>query len=142
MSASLTGNKRLRTAKPSAAQTLWYCPRRPGRTKKSIVGLPSSLLPSHRLQRRLAVLLSMILCLWMLASATHFHVQAEELSGHHTAKELCGFCASLPGAGAAPAVSVFITTAERQQVAAPAEILPIAPSLPAASYQSRAPPVV
>jgi hypothetical protein len=106
------------------------------------VGLPSSFLPHHRLQRRFAVLLSMVLCLWMLASATHFHVQAEELGDQHTSQELCGFCVSLPGAGAAPSASVFITTTDRQPVSAPAEILPTVPSLIPASYRSRAPPVV
>ncbi len=84
----------------------------------------------------------MLLCLWMFASATHFHVQPEELNGHHTTKELCGFCVSLPGAGAAPAVSTFVHTADRPHVPAPAEILPTVPSLTPASYRSRAPPAV
>jgi hypothetical protein len=109
---------------------------------KSIVGLPSSLPPPHRLQRRLAVLLSMVLCLWMLGSATHFHLQGEDGSSHHSAKELCGFCASLPAAGAAPTVSTFILSADRQHVSAPAEILPAILPLATASYRSRAPPTV
>jgi hypothetical protein len=106
------------------------------------VGLPSSLLPPHRLQRRLAVVLSMLLCLWMFASATHFHLPAEDLSGHHTTKELCGFCVSLPAAGAAPATFAFVATADCQHVKAHTAKLP-APSAPAtASYRSRAPPIV
>jgi hypothetical protein len=90
----------------------------------------------------LAVLLSMMLCLWMFASATHFHAQAEDPSGHHTTKELCGFCASLPGAGAAPSVSIFLARADRPHVLAPAKILPAIPALTTASYRSRAPPAV
>ena len=109
---------------------------------KAIVGLSSSSLPPLRLQRRLVVLLSMMLCLWMFASATHFHVQAEDLNTHHTATDLCGFCASVPGAGAAPTVSIFARTADRQHVPAPAEILPAVPSLATISYRSRAPPAV
>jgi hypothetical protein len=109
---------------------------------KTIVGLPSSLPLPHRLQRRLAVLLSMMLCLWMFASATHFHVQPEDLSDHHTSKEWCGLCATLPATGAAPTVSAFARTVDRQQTSAPAEILAAGPVLAVASYRSRAPPTV
>ncbi len=88
------------------------------------------------------MLLSMMLCLWMLASATHFHTQAEDLTGQHTPNELCGFCVSLSGAGAAPSAFVFIPTADRQHIPAPAEIVAAASTLATASYRSRAPPTV
>ena len=84
----------------------------------------------------------MMLCLWMLASATHFHVQADDLSGHDTTKEFCGFCVSLTGAGAAPTTFTFIPTADRQHVLAPTEIVAAVPTLATASYLSRAPPAV
>jgi hypothetical protein len=110
--------------------------------QKTIVGLPFSSLSPHHLQRRFAVLLSMMLCFWMFASATHFHLSTEDVSGHHTSKDLCGVCASLPSAGAPPTVFAFIATADRPQVSAPAAILPLIPAPAAASYRSRAPPAV
>ncbi|GFE79288.1 hypothetical protein GCM10011487_12880 [Steroidobacter agaridevorans] len=96
----------------------------------------------HRLQRRLSVVLSMVICVWMLATATHFHTPLDDVDTHHGAKELCGFCASLPAGGAAPTVWTFVPTEHRQFVLAPAEILPAVPAVAAASYRSRAPPFV
>jgi hypothetical protein len=84
----------------------------------------------------------MVVCLWMLAAATHFHTPLDDLGAHHTAKELCGFCASLPTGGAAPVVWTFVAIAHRQQFSAPAEITPALPSIAVASYRSRAPPAV
>lgn len=106
----------------------------------SIVGLPPFIFLPRRLQRHLSVLLSLTLCLWMLASATHFHTQLDDVGTHHNANELCGFCASLPGAGAAPAACTFVPAAHRQHVPAPAAILPASPLVATASYRSRAPP--
>lgn len=83
----------------------------------------------------------MVICVWMLAAATHFHTPLDEVDAHHGAKELCGFCASLPAGGAAPVVWTFVPTQHRQFVLAPAEILPVVPTVAAASYRSRAPPV-
>jgi hypothetical protein len=94
------------------------------------------------LQRRFSVLLSMVVCLWTLAAATHFHTPLDDLNAHHSAKELCGFCASLPTGGAAPSVWTFVTTAHREHVSAPAEILPALLPITTASYRSRAPPTV
>jgi hypothetical protein len=96
----------------------------------------------HRLQRRLSVMLSMVICVWMLAAATHFHTPLDDVDAHHSAKELCGFCASLPAGGAAPTVWTFVPTAHRQHCSAPVEILPAVPAVAAASYRSRAPPLV
>jgi|SRR5687768_3718964 hypothetical protein len=96
----------------------------------------------HRLQRRLSVVLSMVICLWMLASATHFHAPFDDLDAHHTAKELCGFCASLPAGGAAPAVWTFVPTEHRWHFSAPAEIVPAFQAIATASYRSRAPPAL
>lgn len=96
---------------------------------------------SHRLQRRLSVVLSMVICVWMLAAATHFHTPLDEADAHHSAKELCGFCASVPTGGAAPTVWRFVPTEHRQFVLAPTEILPVVPAVVAASHRSRAPPV-
>jgi hypothetical protein len=84
--------------------------------------------------------LSVTLCLWMFASATHFHTQDGEFGANHSTHELCGFCASVPSAGAAPALSIFVPTAHRQHFLAPAEIAPTVASLFTASYRSRAPP--
>lgn len=94
----------------------------------------------RRLQRRLSVLLSVTLCLWMLAAATHFHAQDLEVGSHHKTHELCGFCVSVPGAGAAPSLSVFLPSALRQHFSPPAKILPSFATLSTASYRSRAPP--
>jgi hypothetical protein len=106
------------------------------------MAVPSSNLLPHRLQRRLSVMLSMVVCLWMLAAATHFHTPLDDLGSHHSAKELCGFCASLPGGGAAPSVWTFVPTAHRQHVSAPADIMPAIPTVSVASYRSRAPPAL
>jgi hypothetical protein len=106
------------------------------------VALPSFTLLSHRVQRRLSVVLSMVVCLWMLAAATHFHTPLDDAGALHNAKELCGFCASVPTGGAAPVVWAFIPTAHRQAISAPAEIIPAFSAIPVASYRSRAPPTV
>ena len=84
----------------------------------------------------------MMLCLWMFASATHFHLPAEDASEQHTTKEFCGFCASLPATGAAPSLAAFVLTADGQYVLAPAEILLSDLTLTTASYRSRAPPAI
>jgi hypothetical protein len=106
------------------------------------VARPSFTLLHHRLQQRLSVVLSVVVCLWMLAAATHFHTPLDDLGAHHSAKELCGFCASLPAGGAAPAVSTFVPTAQRWHFPAPAEILPAFHAISTASYRSRAPPAL
>jgi hypothetical protein len=103
---------------------------------------PSFTLLPLRLQRRLSVVLSMVVCLWLLAAATHFHTPLDDLGAHHTGKELCGFCASLPASGAAPTAWTFVPTEHRQHVSAPVEILPAFPAVTTASYRSRAPPAV
>jgi hypothetical protein len=99
------------------------------------------LLP-RRLQQRLSIVLSVVVCLWMLAAATHFHTPFDDPGAHHTAKELCGFCASLPAGGAAPAVWTFIPTAQRWQLLAPSEIVPVLHAIGTAFYRSRAPPAL
>jgi hypothetical protein len=106
------------------------------------VALPFFTSHPHRLQRRLSVVLSMVICMWMLAAATHFHAPLDDVDAHHSAKELCGFCASLPAGGAAPTVWTFVPTDHRQHVLAPAEILLAVPVVAVASYRSRAPPLV
>lgn len=103
---------------------------------------PSLSFIPHRMQRRLSVALSMLVCLWMLATATHFHTPLDDLGAHHGAKELCGFCASVPTGGAAPSVWTFTPISHRQHFSAPSEILPAFCSLLTASYRSRAPPTV
>jgi hypothetical protein len=103
--------------------------------------LPFSISP-RRLQRRLSVLLSATLCLWMLASATHFHSKDGDQGSHSSTHELCGFCLSVPGTGAAPSVSVFVPTAQRQHFVSPAEIAPTVTARFIVSYRSRAPPRV
>lgn len=87
-------------------------------------------------------MLSMVICMWMLAAATHFHTPLDDVDAHHSAKELCGFCASLPTGGAAPTVWTFVPTSHRQRMLPPSEILPDVCTIAAASYRSRAPPIV
>ena len=111
-------------------------------TSTRIVTSPSLSFIPHRLQRRLSVVLSMLVCLWMLGTATHFHTPLDDAGVHHNAKELCGFCASVPTGGAAPSVWTFAPIAQRQHIFAPAEILPAFRAHPTASYRSRAPPTV
>jgi hypothetical protein len=102
----------------------------------------SRLLATFRLQRRFSFVLAASLCLWILAAATHFHTPLDDLGAHHTAKELCGFCASLPAGGAAPAVWIFVPTAQRWHFLAPAKLVPVLRAISTASYRSRAPPAL
>jgi hypothetical protein len=102
----------------------------------------SRLLPTFRLQRRFSFVLAAALCLWILAAATHFHTPLDDLGAHHTGKELCGFCASLPAGAAAPAVSTFVSTAQRWHFLAPAKLVPLLYAISTASYRSRAPPAL
>ena len=102
----------------------------------------SRLLATLRLQRRFSFVLAAALCLWMLATATHFHTPLDDLGAHHTAKELCGFCASVPSGGAAPAVWAFVSSAQRWHFPALANLVPALRPISTASYRSRAPPAL
>jgi hypothetical protein len=89
-------------------------------------------------QRRISGLLSAVLCLWLLASATHFH--APDQHPHQSVHHVCGFCATLSAAGAAPSVVAFRSVVQPQEYFAAADDAHGFPRLVPASYQSRAPP--
>jgi hypothetical protein len=80
--------------------------------------------------------LAAMLCIWLIAFATHLHVSADDLQS--TATHACEFCASL-AVGAPPSATTFTHQFQRP---APAAVLrqqiSAAPFL--ALYQSRAPP--
>lgn len=96
----------------------------------------------HRLQRRFSIALSAALCLWMLALATHFHSSDFDVDSHQATHELCAFCVSVPGAGAAPSVVAFLATPQLQSFTAPAHIDPTTAAPAPAAYYSRGPPLI
>lgn len=106
------------------------------------MGRPSATATLHRLQRRFSIALSAALCLWMLALATHFHTNDLDADSHQGTHELCAFCVSVPGAGAAPVVAAFIVTPQLQTFIAPVEIVPTTAAPAPAAYFSRGPPLI
>jgi hypothetical protein len=96
----------------------------------------------RRFQRRFSLVLAAALCLWMLALASHFHIGAFEDDAHQGTHALCAFCVSVPSAGAAPTVVMFIAAVQVHAFREPEEIAPtvIAPAF--ARYYSRGPPLV
>jgi hypothetical protein len=89
-------------------------------------------------QRRFALLLSVALCFWMFAFASHVHAH-EEAGDHGQAPTNCTFCLSLPAAAPAPAndaASVETVTAAHVAVLAVVRVGEEVPS----SYLSRGPP--
>ncbi len=104
------------------------------------MGRPPSTL--HRLRRRFSIALSAALCLWMLALATHFHNSDFDADTHQGTHELCAFCASVPGTGAAPAIVAFIATPQLQSFTAPANIVLTTAAPRLAAYYSRGPPLI
>ena len=96
----------------------------------------------HRFQRRLSLVLTAALCLWMLAVASHFHVGDYGDDAHQGPHALCAFCVSVPSSGAAP-VAVAFAAAPRLQFFLPtAEIVPAAVAPAISRYYSRGPPLV
>lgn len=87
-------------------------------------------------RRPIAGALVAMLCIWLMAFATHLHISPDDLQS--TSTHACEFCAS-PVIGAPSAATTFSHQFER---AAPATVLreqiSTAPLL--ALYQSRAPP--
>jgi hypothetical protein len=90
-------------------------------------------------QRSRVVVLSLALCLWMVAFATHIHTDNNELS-QDAPSNACSFCLSLPSGATPPAYSLvalpqFIAT----EVVAETVTALVALDVPS-SYLSRGPP--
>jgi hypothetical protein len=103
---------------------------------------PPALPALRRLQRRFSLVLAGAVCLWMLAVASHFHIDGDgkdALSGAHT---FCAVCASVPNSGAAPAVVTFVAAPQRQVFLPSADIIPTLRTPAFAPYYSRGPPLV
>jgi len=64
---------------------------------------PDSTIRTTKAQRRWVSLLSLALCLWILAVSSHVH-SADELGGDRGQSAHCAFCLSLPSAAPAPAL--------------------------------------
>jgi len=81
----------------------------------------------------------LVVCVWLLAVATHFHVAGEDHSGQADKSHVCEMCAALSvGAPvAAPAFHLFSGAPPAPIAALPLRLVSIAA---VASYQSRAPP--
>ena len=94
------------------------------------------------MQRRFSFALSAALCLWMLALATHFHVNDNDEGSHQGTHSLCAFCASVPSTGAAPTVAVLIAPPQLRSFSAPADIALPATATAITGYYSRGPPLV
>lgn len=96
---------------------------------------------SPKWQRRISGMLSLVLCLWLLAAATHLH--GGDQDKHHTraVAHVCGFCTSLSSGGAAVSVVSFEPTIVADAPpSVPADIQPPTVRL-IISHRSRAPPV-
>lgn len=96
---------------------------------------------SRSWQRRISGAVSAVLCLWLLAFATHFHTPDQDYQDTRSAAHLCGYCTSLSSAGATPHVgSIAIAVIPDEAPLIPADTQP--PSSPLiVSHRSRAPPV-
>ncbi|MBM0105255.1 hypothetical protein JM946_10870 [Steroidobacter sp. S1-65] len=106
------------------------------------MGRPSATATLHRLQRRFSIALSAALCLWMLALATHFHSSDFDTDSHQATHELCAFCVSVPGTGAAPSVAAYLVTPQPQSFTAPVDIAPTTAAPAPGAYYSRGPPLI
>ncbi len=99
----------------------------------------TSIIADRKTQQRSVVLLALMLCLWLVAYATHLHA-GDEGGLAHKSSTACSFCLSLP-VGAAPppvcplAIPVFVSCV----VQAPVYQVPRALDV-VSSYLSRAPP--
>lgn len=97
----------------------------------------------RRLQRRFSLVLAGALCLWMLAVASHFHVDdSDGKDKHHGTHALCAFCTSVPTSGAAPVVVAFVAAPQRHAFLPPADMPPLVCAPAIARYYSRGPPLV
>lgn len=97
----------------------------------------------RRLQRRFSFVLAGALCLWLLAVASHFHIDGSDARDtQHATHALCAFCVSVPTSGAAPVAVAFIAAPQRHTLSAPAEIIQTASAPAIARYYSRGPPLV
>jgi hypothetical protein len=96
----------------------------------------------RRLQRRFSFVLAAALCLWMLAVASHFHVNDYEDHGHQGTHALCAFCVSVPSSGAAPVVVAFVAAPQLHTFFPSAEIVPTVVAPAFSRYYSRGPPLV
>lgn len=107
---------------------------------------PPALPALRRLQRRFSLVLAGAVCLWMLAVASHFHIDGgdgkDALSGAHAFCAFCAFCASVPSSGAALAVVTFVAAPQRQVFLPPADNIPTLRTPAFAPYYSRGPPLV
>lgn len=91
-------------------------------------------------QRRISGLLSALLCLWLLASAAHFHAPDQYAHSHQSVHSVCGFCAGLSTAGAASSTVIFRAAVQPQEYCAAADDAQVFARLVPAAYRSRAPP--
>jgi hypothetical protein len=93
-------------------------------------------------QRRIAGLLTAVMCLWLIVAATHSHTNDQDRDKHHAVAHLCSVCGSLSSGGAAASDITF-----RPNIVPDAAPLPVAETAPPSlrlivSHRSRAPPVV
>lgn len=86
-------------------------------------------------------MLAAVLCVWLLAAATHFHTDDQDSHHNRNVSHLCGFCGSLSSGGAAASGITFSPiVGPDAPFLIPADTQP--PSLRLiVSHRSRAPPV-
>ena len=90
-------------------------------------------------QRSRVVVLSLALCVWLVAFATHIHADGNELS-QDAPSNACSFCLSLPS-GATPPAQSLVVLPQFIAIEVVAEIVTalVAVDVPS-SYLSRGPP--
>jgi hypothetical protein len=92
-------------------------------------------------QQRIAAVLSLTLCLWFVAFATHAHDQGDFSSPAQGVAHHCDFCLARPTSAAPPPAGIPVPVAVLFEVSPPSNAAPVfrvhnAPS----DYLSRAPP--
>jgi len=95
--------------------------------------------PSHRQQRRNAWLLTIALCVWLLAYATHVHADGEQGTSHARVTG-CHVCFSLPTGAPAPAAYIADAPAPRSSAVVVDLRVPVRSHPAPSSYLSRGPP--
>jgi hypothetical protein len=94
----------------------------------------------RRQQRRIATVLSLALCLWFFAYASHTHAEGDFSPAQGIAHH-CDICLARPASTAPPPAAISVPDAALFEVSPPSNAAPVftaheAPS----SYLSRAPP--
>lgn len=94
---------------------------------------------SRESQRRNVLWLSIALCMWFMAIASHLHAADEDAVGHNVS-HACSFCFSSSNAAAPPQAFPIIVRVAASHAYDVATYVPPLPTDAPSSYLSRGPP--